>query len=243
MTSALRAAADVSPYFAVELTADGDGWLPLNALIDDVLDERVATARALLAERAGGPVDERVTASIYFLGVAARLLAPALGAAVLADTVPAFTPVDVYWRRVAGGPMPLAVTSYDTLTATDVHTLADLLHEHVIDTVIAPLAAAVRHQFGVSPHVLWGNVASAAAGAAAMLGTAAAVEVTDALLTRGPLTSMGGYADGRFRRNNCCLFYRIPGAGTCGDCVLRPAPAAPPSWPTRPATARPTARR
>ncbi|MGZ4663789.1 MAG: (2Fe-2S)-binding protein, partial [Frankiaceae bacterium] len=25
-----------------------------------------------------------------------------------------------------------------------------------------------------------------------------------------------------FVRRSCCLFYRVPGAGTCGDCVLTP---------------------
>ena len=23
-----------------------------------------------------------------------------------------------------------------------------------------------------------------------------------------------------FARRTCCLFYRVPGGGTCGDCVL-----------------------
>lgn len=27
-----------------------------------------------------------------------------------------------------------------------------------------------------------------------------------------------------FRRTSCCLFYRMPGAGVCGDCVLDEAP-------------------
>jgi len=25
-------------------------------------------------------------------------------------------------------------------------------------------------------------------------------------------------------RRSCCLFYRLPGAGTCGDCVLDERP-------------------
>ena len=29
-----------------------------------------------------------------------------------------------------------------------------------------------------------------------------------------------GEPDLPFRRRSCCLFYRIPGGGTCGDCVL-----------------------
>ncbi|WP_229069102.1 (2Fe-2S)-binding protein [Actinoplanes sp. DH11] len=31
-------------------------------------------------------------------------------------------------------------------------------------------------------------------------------------------------------RANCCLYYRIPGGGTCGDCVLTPEPARRRQW-------------
>src|SRR2546423_754961 len=51
-------------------------------------------------------------------------------------------------------------------------------------------------------------------------------EAGGVLLARGPRRGGGqlGVRAGRltFRRRSCCLFYRLPGGGTCGDCPLRP---------------------
>jgi ferric iron reductase protein FhuF len=47
----------------------------------------------------------------------------------------------------------------------------------------------------------------------------------EALLRSGPLAGTGRRRDdGTFVRRSCCLFYRVPGAGTCGDCVLDDRP-------------------
>jgi hypothetical protein len=36
-----------------------------------------------------------------------------------------------------------------------------------------------------------------------------------------PLRGAGRFArPGLFIRRSCCLYYRIPGGGLCGDCVL-----------------------
>ncbi|MGW5694872.1 (2Fe-2S)-binding protein, partial [Streptomyces asiaticus] len=41
-----------------------------------------------------------------------------------------------------------------------------------------------------------------------------------------PLRDAGtlGTAPLGYRRRTCCLYYRVPGGGLCGDCVLREAP-------------------
>jgi hypothetical protein len=53
--------------------------------------------------------------------------------------------------------------------------------------------------------------------------------VVGEMLRMAPLAGMGTLVQPvperprRFLvRNNCCLYYRIPGGGTCGDCVLTP---------------------
>jgi len=64
-----------------------------------------------------------------------------------------------------------------------------------------------------------------------------ATVLAERLLTWPPLAATGELRppeppDARwtFRRLSCCLYYRVPGGGTCGDCVLgdrdapRPAP-------------------
>ena len=84
--------------------------------------------------------------------------------------------------------------------------------------------------------MLRGNVASALAGAAAVLaGTCparaeAAYWLTAQMLALEPWRGTGefvlsgpGGSRPQFVRHSCCLLYRVPGAGTCGDCVLTAA--------------------
>jgi FhuF 2Fe-2S C-terminal domain len=236
--AALHAAAALGPYFAVQLAADGPDWLGLQTLVDDPeqLRERVATTRRLLAQRCEldpETIEERAAASIYFLGLAARLVSPALGSAVVTGAVPQLALSDVWWQPVAGGPIPIALTNGLLREATSPDLLADLLYDDVVATTVTPLAAVVQREFHLSPQVVWGNVASAIAGAAKMIGVARpdlasqAAQLADRLLSRGLLSGTGRFVqpdpalpERHFVRNNCCLFYRLPGGGLCADCVL-----------------------
>jgi ferric iron reductase protein FhuF len=235
IAAALQSAAALGPYFAVETSADGADWLELATLADDPvqLHDRVATTRRLLAERCGlasETVDERAAASIYFLGLSARLVSPALGAAVVTGAVPQLTLSNVRWKRSEGGPIPIAVIGGQTREANALDGLADLLYNDVVSTTVTPVAVAVQREFRLSPQVVWGNVGSAVAGAAKMIGVARpdravrSTQLAARLAERGLLTGTGRYVhvgpEREFVRNNCCLFYRIPGGGTCADCVL-----------------------
>ncbi|MGF7239015.1 MAG: (2Fe-2S)-binding protein, partial [Frankia sp.] len=116
---------------------------------------------------------------------------------------------------------------------------ADLLTATVIADVVGPVLGAVEEQFRVSRKILTGNVASGIAGAIGLLAVARperarlGYALAENLLVRGILRDSGVFSrpstsPGRgpaFVRRSCCLFYRIPGAGTCGDCILT-APAA-----------------
>ena len=219
--AALRRAADAGPYFAIDLEPDPVLWRPFTDLLDpEVLRENVAQVRRVLQERAGtADLDDRACASIHVLGLVSRLVAPTLAAAVLARLVPAL-PVDgLWWRRVAGGPVPVAVSFARGLRVADTTDAATAVHELVIEASVAPLLAAFGATFRLSTQVLWGNAASAVAGAATMLGPGARA-LAEEVTSRGSLAGMGRWTPTGFTRNNCCLFYRIPGAGTCGDCVL-----------------------
>jgi len=226
--AALRAAAAIGPYFAWDPWSDGAGWRPLTDLTDgDVVAERVAAARTALIGMFGlaeEAVPDRVVASVTFLGVASRLLSAPLGASVLGGVLPAPRLGELWWRPVAGGPWPMA---YSGATAG-----GDYVTEIVVD-LVAPVLRAFQDRFVLSPQVLWGNVASALAGAAGMLadhrpGHAEAVaRLVERVLARPPLAGTGRLvrpdpSRGRrfLIRHNCCLYYRIPGGGTCGDCVL-----------------------
>jgi ferric iron reductase protein FhuF len=210
----------LGPYFAVTAGVDGPRWRPLTEL-PAALPERVAHVRSELERRAGAAVEYRVAASIHHLGFASRLVAPALGAVALDGVVPSW--VGVHWQPVDGGPVPVAVVDV---------TVGPAAAGAYASAVLVPLVAPVVDAFaalGVSRTVLWGNVASALAGATGMLlrsGRDLAVDpvafVTELLARPGPLRAAGrfGIDERFFRRESCCLFYRVPHAGKCGDCIL-----------------------
>jgi hypothetical protein len=181
----------------------------------------------MLAAGPGSPdVEVRVAASLLHLGLVARLLAPMLGAALVAGVLPVATGRQVHLRLAGSNPMPLAVTGATTVPAVGA-AAGEALARYWLDPVIERLSASVCGRYSLSRRIAQGNVASAAAGALRGAVTARrdlapqAEAVLTALFARGPLAGAGGQrADGTFVRRSCCLFYRVPGAGTCADCVL-----------------------
>lgn len=236
--AALDLAAAVGPYFALDRwTGDAD-WRPLGELAEDarVLTERVSAAREALATRSGesvAEVEERATASIVFLGLAARLVSPAVACAVLADRVPDLRLETLWWKPVDGGPWPLARTA-DGGAAAGPGDLAEQLDARILVPIVTPLLEAFSDTFSLSEQVLRGNVASSVVGAQAMVAAAhpdraaAGGRLVARLLQHGTLRGTGDLDGSRpgFVRRSCCLFYRVPGAGLCGDCVLDEAPPA-----------------
>lgn len=211
--------AGLGPFFGVRRVVGPGSWRPLRDLLDGpVLADRVRHVRTVLTGMAGVEVEPRVAASTMSLGLFARLVSPVLGATVLDVPLPRPSLDEAWWQPVEQGPWPL------TLTGPDVDTsLTDLL-----DDVLAPLAETIAERYSLSRHVLSGNVASAVFGAVRMIGAArpelaaAARDVGVALLA-GPLAGtgeLGGELGDGFVRSSCCLYYRIPGGGYCGDCVL-----------------------
>ena len=231
--------AELGPYFAIQSREPGltrpDPWLPLAALLREpaVLTDRIGQVRDGLAAaggRAPGQVEFRVAASVAQLGVAARLLAPALGAEVLGAGL-RLDPGQVWWVPELGGPFGLSVPA-TALGAPGPGPVRGLLAGPVTE-----LAGAVAAR-SVSPRILWGNVASAISGAAAMISATRpdlAPRARAAAAAALEFPALAGAGDGPpgtagFRRRSCCLIYRlaaVPGSGLCGDCVLSGRPARP----------------
>lgn len=215
---ALRSAAVFGEYFASAARGRAD-WLRLADVCTDPAPVRtwVEATRQALADRGGtglDAVDERAAASIWFLGCAARIVSAPFGATVLSGTVPRLV-LEHIWIRGSG---PVC---YETVaTGTD-------LHDDVVQPALGPLLDTVAREFAMSKQVLRGNVASGLAGAASVVRSArpALGARADAMLAgvlRGELLRDAGRLTGAgFRRRNCCLYYRLPGGGLCGDCVLR----------------------
>ncbi|WP_236238979.1 (2Fe-2S)-binding protein [Streptomyces sp. CC228A] len=218
----------IGPYFALATghRPDTEGFRPLTDLYAD-RDALQQCVRAVAGRL--GTDQPRVAASTLHLGTASRLWSIALACATLTGRIPDLAPDRLWWRLPASGPLDLWLPD---LREVDQEPLPALLHTVAVRN-LAPWADAVRHVSGVSPHTLRGNAASALIGAHRVLLARApapflpVVPLVRALLDRPPLAGTGtcrATPPGplAFRRRSCCLYYRVPGAGTCGDCVLDP---------------------
>jgi hypothetical protein len=231
----------VGGFFAVS-TRPAEGadpsWCPLATLLaapghgPDPVGERLdQVAEGLGAGR-------RVAASLLGQSLASRpasVLLAAAAAGVLPDLAPTIV---LHARPWAGGPVPLWVdperlTGAD-ITATDPDDAAAALARVLAQEHVAPIVAGIRARASVSARVLWGNAAASLAGAVRVLGDArpdlhaAALALARRVLDHEPFAGLGRFvADPAhpsglgFARTTCCLYYRVPGGGKCGDCVLR----------------------
>lgn len=203
-------------------------WRPASELTvpSESLRDRIASVRAALAARGGRPVGEiepRVAASVAHLGLVARLISPALGAAVLRCPVD-LRPGGLWWQAVASGPAPLSVPA----PAGDREEPGEW-YRPLLDEAIVPATAAVAQLVPVSGRVLRGNVASAVNAAAVQVArqrpdlAAGAWQAASRMLASPWLRAERQPPGPAFRRSSCCLYYRLtPGnpSGYCGDCVL-----------------------
>ncbi|MEU9332798.1 (2Fe-2S)-binding protein [Streptomyces sp. NPDC048290] len=184
------------------------------------------TSRLRKVERSLRAPEPRIAASIAQLGLAARLWSVALGCAALYGAVPDLAPRLLRWDPDASAPGDLLLTEVRPRPA-DPATLAD----SVLGGHLAPLHTALRARVRLADGLLWGNAASALAGAARELERWARAagrpdaavrcrELTRALFGQPPLVGTGTFQGTGFRRRSCCLYYRVPGGGLCGDCCL-----------------------
>ncbi|GAA0665730.1 hypothetical protein GCM10010193_16460 [Kitasatospora atroaurantiaca] len=230
----------IGPYFSVRTSAQDApppvGFRPLRELYATGPDAPLAQKIASAAGQLNTP-EARVAASVVHLGLAARLWSVALATSALGATVPDLDPDRAHFLLPVGGPLDLWLP-HPAVAHSDAP-LLDRLHHTVVTSNLGPLATAVRTVAPVAPRLLDGNAASALAGTVRVLsadpelrrtGAAqAAASLARALLDRPPLFGTGAFTSAgplRFRRNSCCLYYRVPGGGVCGDCVFDHPPRA-----------------
>ncbi|TLS43625.1 ferric iron reductase [Streptomyces montanus] len=173
----------------------------------------------------------RIGVSVAQQGLAARLWSVTLGAAVLYGQVPDLDPRLLRWDADGSAPNDLWLTEVRSLPG-DATTIRQVVqHGH-----LEALSAALRARHPVSAGLLWGNAGSALAGAARELdrwGRAngredvgeRARELAAELLDHPDLRGTGTLEGTAFRRRSCCLYYRIPGGGVCGDCCFTRPPS------------------
>jgi hypothetical protein len=184
--------------------------------------------------RALGTPELRVAASTAHQGLAARLWSIALGCAALYGSLPDLDARHLRWDPDASAPDDLWLSGVRPLPAEP-----DRLAAVVLDGHLAPLATALRAHYRLAPGLLRGNAASALAGAARELerwarlhgrpdSAARARSLAARLLAHPQLTGAGTLTGTAFRRRSCCLYYRVPGGGVCGDCCFPRPPRSSP---------------
>ncbi len=203
-------------FFALTVGGDATGWHPVTASyadgFGDLIDATLARYRT---------TELRVGASLVHLGHAARLWSPVLACALGHGVVPDLARLE---RADDAARLRLPEPTGDPVDRDSPP--ADLLYRVVVDDHMEPLAAGLP--VDLAPGLLYGNIASALVGAAQALLSARAdlrapiARITRSLLDTGGLAGSGALSgDGLgFRRRSCCLFYRVPGGSTCGDCAL-----------------------
>ncbi len=174
--------------------------------------------------------EARVAASVAQQGLAARFWSVALGAAALCGRLPDLDPELLFWDPDASAPDDLWLREVRFRPVGDLDAV-------VRAGLLAPLGAALRSRHRVAPALLWGNAASALAGTVRQLDRWALVHgrpdvgeraraLAGGLLAHPDLA--GTLDPVTLRRRSCCLYYRVPGGGVCGDCCFdrppRPAP-------------------
>jgi hypothetical protein len=234
----LAALGPLGGFFALRTTGAPNPPLPTLAQVyenrtSDVYAHSMTFRIEKVARSLRAP-EVRIAASIAQQGLAARLWSVALGCAALYDRIPDLDPGLLHWDPDAGAPDDLWLSSVRPLPA-DPETLADVvLHGH-----LQPLTEALHARHRVARGLLWGNAASALAGASGQLDTwarahgrsdagARARRITAGLLAHPLLAGTGTLTGTAFRRRSCCLYYRVPGGGVCGDCCFPRPPRSSP---------------
>lgn len=230
----LREVSALGGFFGVETSPplSTQPWAQMSSLVDgsgglrDHID-RTATALAAQSHIPPDQVERRVAASIMQQGLMARLVSPALASAAIAGWVPRLELARMWWQPKQPSPVPIMVPSPDGAAGQTAEDLADMISLLVLEQGVDALATAMARETNLSLHISWGNVASSVVGATIMLSrqrpdvAATAADLCRNLLATDLLAEAGDFEpSGQFRRNSCCLYYRLPGGGLCGDCVL-----------------------
>ncbi|MCX4820814.1 (2Fe-2S)-binding protein [Streptomyces sp. NBC_01142] len=223
----------VGGFFALRAGGPSGAHVPLARVYAGdtaALTDRVDT----VASRLRAP-ERRVAASIAHLGLAARLWSVALGSAALHGQLPDLDPRQLYWDPARTSPDDLRLADLRPLPATATAT-AETVREAVQYGHLVPLAQALRRDVRISPRLLWGNAGSALAGAVRELRSWARRSGRPEVAERAAALAAGLFAHPdlsgtvqgtALRRRSCCLYYRCPGGGLCGDCVFDHPPQSP----------------
>ncbi|MFZ0227148.1 MAG: (2Fe-2S)-binding protein [Mycobacterium sp.] len=214
---------EVNQYFAIGTGPVDGGWRSVQQLYTDpeLLEDIVERVRMRI-----GAAERRVAASIFFLGFAARLWSVGIGAVVGHRLLPELAAEQLLFREV-GGQIAFHVARPIGWQGDDVESmLADTVLSH-----LTPLSTALHELGAVSRELLRGNAVSALLGAAREYdrhrgapSPGAGWQLARGLCADERLSGTVYFNETDYRRSSCCLYYRAPGGGLCGDCVFTHVP-------------------
>lgn len=207
----VRAALQRVEVWAPDLDAD-ERYSPLS-------DVDVAASSEAICRRLGG-APLRVGQSALLMGVASRLWSLTVVPLTRDGVLP--NPAGFVVREEDGAVVLGVADPTGWADPTD-----DQVHE-VLLGVLSPLVTALP----LAERLLWGNAAASLYAVPRVHDLPAAEPLVGTLIERAPYAGeLELLPDGRARRRTCCLFYEVPGAGLCGDCVFDHPPG--PSTGTR----------
>lgn len=225
----LRRTATLGAYFSLA-EPTGEQWRNWEEFLSrDTLREFTERTRSALAASSGcaiGSIPPRMAASSFHLAVSARLLSPVIGAATCESKVPMLTHESTLWAPTAGHCPDFGARSVACIATTTPQGAATAIAESVIEELLAPLGSALKAATGLSEKIIEGNVISSANGAVTVLAMRRPDReqrgrtLIEALLNTRYLSGTGHFANKKFTRHSCCLFYTGPHGGLCGDCIL-----------------------
>lgn len=224
----------VSPYFRVH----AGRWPGSVSLAELYADDRALAGMVEAVAQRMGVEEFRTAASTFAVGFAARLWSITLGAAVMHRALPNLDPTVLRWATTDTGPAlvlgrPAYWTPTGAATGDDVATaMTAAITGIVLDRHLEALRRSLARIGGFSTPLMWGNAASTLLSSARMIDRhrdhteqGPADELATRLLTDPRLADAVVRNDsGGHRRRSCCLYYRVPGAGLCGDCALDTVP-------------------
>jgi iron complex transport system ATP-binding protein len=215
---------DINEYFAIGTGPVDSGWRSVRQLYTDpeLLDGIVDQVQKRI-----GAAERRVAASTFFLGFAARLWSIGVGAVVGHRLLPELAAEEMLFREV-DGQTELHIECPVGWQGDD---LEPMLADTVLDSHLTPLSTALHRLGPISREVLRGNAASALLGAARAYdhhrtagSPGSGWQLARRLCNDERLAGTVRFSKAEYRRSSCCLYYRTPAGGLCGDCVLTHIP-------------------
>jgi iron complex transport system ATP-binding protein len=209
--------AKLGPYFAVGTGPVSEDWHSVDQLYND------STLLAGIIGRVQARMDaaeQRVAASTFFLGFAARMWSIGLSGLVGHGLLPDLDAAQLLFQE-SDGQIRLHI---EHPVAWQGDELEPMLADMVLDGHLAPLSAALRRLGPISDKLLRGNAASALLGAARVFDgnatTGRGWQLARRLCADERLADTIRFNKVGYRRTSCCLYYRVPRGGLCGDCSL-----------------------